>query len=108
MNQQSDIRRHFVRIEQDIDDALHTCEENAKFPRNLKASVTQWKMLTLRAKKMIQSNDQSQIHHCVIEMEEIGKMALAALDEIIGPDTKIRNCVTHANSELTNLKRQLH
>jgi hypothetical protein len=108
MMQKSELNKRFIRIEQDIDDALHSCEENIKFPRNLKESVMQWKRQTLHAKAAFDSNDNFQIHFCVDELQRTGKKALAALDEIIGPDTRIRNSVMHANSELADLKWQLH
>jgi hypothetical protein len=108
MLQLNEIKQHFGRIERDIDEAANTCKSDTKLPQQLKEYVMQWKQQAANAKSIFDSHDNARIRLCIDDLEQIGERAEAALKDVAGTDTKIKNPVMHAHSELAELKRNLH
>jgi hypothetical protein len=108
MLQQSEIKQRFGSIASNIDQAVTTCKADAKLPQELRDCVQQWQQHALKAKPAIDSQDSKEILACVDDLEKIGARAEVALRSVKGDDSKIRNFVEHAHSELTDLQKVLH
>jgi hypothetical protein len=108
MLQQSEIKQRFGSIERNIEEAVTTCKADAKLPQKLKDCVLQWQQHAVKAKPTFESQNSKEILACVDDLEKIGARAEVALRDVTGDDSKIRNFVEHAHSELADLKKILH
>jgi hypothetical protein len=108
MLQQNEIKQRFGSIERNIEEAVTTCKADAKLPQKLKDCVTQWQQHAIKAKPTFDTQNSKEILSCVDDLEKIGHRAEMALSEVTGDDSKIRNYVEHAHSELADLKKKLH
>jgi hypothetical protein len=108
MLQHSEIKQRFGIIERNIEEAVATCKTDAKLPQKLKDCVMQWQQHAVQAKPTFDSQNNKEILVCVDDLERIGERAELALRDVTGDDSKIRNFVEHAHTELSDLKKKLH
>jgi hypothetical protein len=108
MLQQSEIKQRFDSIERNIEDAVSKCKSDSKLPQKLKDCVTQWQQHAVKAKSIFDSHNNKDVIACVNDLEKIGHRAELALRDVMDEDNTIKDFVTHAHSELTELKKKLH
>jgi hypothetical protein len=108
MLQHTEVKQRFTRIERDIEEAAKSCSTDAKLPKNFKDCVMEWKQHAVKAKPIFESHDDNQMLLCVDDLEKIGERAEAALEHIVDADSKIKNSILRANSELIDLMKKMH
>lgn len=108
MMQVNEIRQKFNHIEQTIDQAAQACRMSEGVPSELKQCIQELDQQSNQARQVMQSDDESKIIECVEDLEELGDRAMRACENSQNIDDGLRDAVTQAHSELSDLKRRLH
>ncbi|RJG01539.1 hypothetical protein [Noviherbaspirillum sedimenti] len=108
MMQVNEIRQRFNHIEQTIEHASEACRTSADVPSDLKQCINELDQQTGQARKVMQSQDESQIIQCVDDLEELGDRAKYACENASDLDEDVRDAVLLAHRELSDLKHSLH
>ena len=69
--------------------------------------MKEWKQEAGKSPAVLDSKDSQRIVECVNDLEKIGHRAEMALQDITEIDTKMRDTLQHAQSELLILKKKL-
>jgi phage shock protein A len=108
MMQVNEIRQQFNHIEQTIAQAMQACSNETNVPQDLKQCIQQMDQQSNQARQVMQSQDENQIVQCVDNLEELGDRAMRACEQANGISDQVRNAVSQAHRELSDLKHQLH
>src|SRR5580698_3633611 len=106
MLRQSEIKQKLKRIEREIDEVAKSCDADTNLPQNLRDCITEWKQEAVKSPAIIESKDNQRIVDCINDLEKIGHRAEMALQDITEIDTKMRDTLQHAQSELLILKKK--
>lgn len=108
MMQAKDIQQRFTRVEQAIGQAARTCSNEQGVSPKLKHAIEELDRQCHQAETMIQSQDEMRIRQCVDDLESLGDEAKRACSQDMGAPRELKEAVTRAHDELSNLKHQLH
>lgn len=109
MMQSNELQQRFSQVEKSIHQAAQRCQTAQAVPMDLKDCLQQLDQQAIRARNMMQSQDENQIRQCVDDLEQLGDRAKDACEQSSGNlDNELKNAVMQAHRELSDLKHQLH
>lgn len=107
--QSNELQQRFSQIENTIHQAAQRCQSAQAVPMDLKDCIQQLDQQAIRARNMMQSQDENQIRQCVDDLEQLGDRAKDACEQSSGNlDDELKNAIMQAHRELSDLKHQLH
>lgn len=109
MMQSNELQQRFSQVEKSIHQAAQRCQTAQAVPMDLKDCLQQLDQQAIRARNMMQSQDENQIRQCVDDLEQLGDRAKDACEQSSGNlDADLKNAIMQAHRELSDLKHQLH
>jgi hypothetical protein len=108
MLQASEIQQKFSHIQQTIGQAAQACKTEEGTSVQLKECIDKLSREAKQAGEVIRSNDPTRIRQCVDQLESISSEAKRVSRSGAKTPATLETVVTQVQSELSQLKQQLH